>query len=59
MNTTSHTLPSAAGPVVPHVERATSVVTGHPILIRCECPLGRDHTYAEWRERFGDPAPAE
>lgn len=35
-----------------HVERATSVVTGLPIYIRCECPLGRDHTYAEWRERF-------
>ncbi|MFE4468777.1 hypothetical protein ACFRFH_08150 [Leifsonia sp. NPDC056824] len=44
---------SSAGPTVPHVERATSVVTGQPILIRCECPLGRDHTYAEWQERFG------
>ncbi len=36
-----------------HVERATSVVTGLPIFIRCECPLGRDHTYAEWQELFG------
>jgi hypothetical protein len=36
-----------------HIERATSVVTGLPILIRCECPLGHDHTYAEWQERFG------
>ncbi|WP_157498400.1 hypothetical protein [Leifsonia sp. Leaf336] len=36
-----------------HVERATSVVTGQPISIRCDCPLGHDHTYAEWRARFG------
>jgi hypothetical protein len=37
-----------------HVERVVSVVTGQPILIRCECPLGHDHTYAEWQARFGD-----
>lgn len=36
-----------------HVERATSVLSGLPIFIRCECPLGRDHTYAEWEARFG------
>ena len=36
-----------------HVERATSVVTGLPIFIRCECPLGHDHTYSEWQELFG------
>lgn len=41
------------GTAVAHVENATSVITGRPILIRCECPLGHDHTYAEWRERFG------
>lgn len=45
--------------IEPHVERAISVVTGRPILIRCECPLGHDHTYAEWRECFGDPASGE
>ncbi|WP_426626199.1 hypothetical protein ACPPVW_09305 [Leifsonia sp. McL0607] len=39
-----------------HVERATSVVTGQPILIRCQCPLGHDHTYADWQERFGTSA---
>ena len=50
---------SDAGPTVPHVERATSVVTGQPILIRCECPLGRDHTYTEWQERFGGGATTE
>jgi hypothetical protein len=47
--------PSDARPVTSiqaHVERAISVVTGLPINIRCECPLGHDHTYAEWRERF-------
>ncbi|MCI0157916.1 hypothetical protein KNO15_14550 [Leifsonia shinshuensis] len=42
-----------------HVERAVSVVTGRPILIRCECPLGHDHTYAEWQERFGREAAEE
>lgn len=52
-------VPSEARPVVPHVECATSVKTGQPILIRCECPLGRDHTYAEWQERFGSGATAE
>lgn len=36
-----------------HVEHAVSVVTGKPILIRCECPLGHDHTYADWLARFG------
>ncbi len=44
---------------VAHVENATSVVTGRPILIRCECPLGHDHTYAEWQERFGSGAANE
>ncbi|MGH1524318.1 hypothetical protein ACRAWC_09885 [Leifsonia sp. L25] len=59
MKSQSRGVPSDAGPTVPHIERATSVVTGQPILIRCECPLGRDHTYAEWQERFGGSATTE
>ena len=57
MNTQSRAA-SDTGQAVPHVEHATSVVTGQPILIRCECPLGRDHTYPEWQERFGGTSTA-
>lgn len=40
------------GAMVPHFERFTSLVTGELILIECECPIGEDHTYADWVARF-------
>ena len=37
----------------PHVERMLASRSGEWILISCECPIGEDHTYAEWVGRFG------
>jgi hypothetical protein len=49
---------SPIDPVVPHVERIIAPSTGNVVLIGCECPLGRDHTYADWLTRFGRAMPA-
>lgn len=38
---------------VRHVERILGQMSGEWVLISCECPLGQDHTYAEWVARFG------
>lgn len=35
-----------------HRERSISSVTGETILIACDCPIGEDHTYADWLARF-------
>ncbi|SEA35393.1 RNA polymerase sigma factor [Leifsonia sp. 21MFCrub1.1] len=37
----------------PHRERFTRAELEAPLFVACECPLGRDHTFAEWDERFG------
>jgi hypothetical protein len=37
--------------VRPHLERFIGT-NGSPILIECDCPIGREHTYAEWLARF-------
>lgn len=42
--------------IAPHVERMLASRSGEWILISCDCPIGEDHTYAEWVERFGGPA---
>lgn len=34
--------------VLPHVETFVDPKTGEAILLRCDCPIGRDHDYAEW-----------
>jgi hypothetical protein len=36
-----------------HLEWAESLVTGLPVSVECECPLGQDHTFADWVARFG------
>jgi len=36
----------------PHLERAINSVTGRPIYIECDCPLGSDHTFEDWLEGF-------
>ncbi|GAB3575630.1 hypothetical protein GCM10027406_07440 [Leifsonia lichenia] len=36
----------------PHFEQSTSGVTGELVLIECDCPIGEDHTYADWLARF-------
>lgn len=41
------------GLVVPHFERFVSV-GGDAIRIECDCPIGREHTYADWVARFVD-----
>jgi|GEM_PF-1814183 len=33
---------------VPHVERMLASRSGEWILISCDCPIGEDHTYADW-----------
>jgi hypothetical protein len=40
---------------IPHVERMLASRSGEWILISCDCPIGQDHTYAEWVARFGAP----
>ncbi|QNE36512.1 hypothetical protein [Leifsonia shinshuensis] len=38
---------------VPHVERILAARSGEWVRISCDCPIGEDHTYAEWVARFG------
>lgn len=38
---------------VPHVERILGHVSAEWVLISCDCPIGEDHSYAEWIARFG------
>ncbi|MFE4951914.1 hypothetical protein ACFQ9V_17570 [Leifsonia sp. NPDC056665] len=42
--------------VAPHVERVLSASTGKWVGIYCDCPIGIDHTYAEWIARYGGRA---
>jgi len=35
-----------------HFEQSISGVTGEQIRIECDCPIGEDHTYADWLARF-------
>ncbi|WP_179150713.1 hypothetical protein [Leifsonia sp. NCR5] len=35
-----------------HFEQSISGVTGELIRIECDCPIGEDHTYADWLARF-------
>jgi hypothetical protein len=43
--------PVPPGSIEPHFERFIST-DGDVILIECECPIGREHTYGEWLTRF-------
>ena len=43
--------------MIPHAERVMSPTTGEWTRVSCECPLGEDHTYAEWVARFGGRNP--
>ena len=36
--------------IAAHTEVYRSRLTGDRITVRCDCPLGRDHTYGEWVE---------
>ncbi|RDV44977.1 hypothetical protein DOE76_09600 [Leifsonia sp. ku-ls] len=36
--------------IAAHTEVYRSRRTGERITVRCDCPLGRDHTYGEWVE---------
>jgi hypothetical protein len=38
-------------PITPHLERLLST-SGEVILIECDCPIGQEHTYADWLLRF-------
>lgn len=38
---------------IAHVETIPSARGAEVILLRCDCPIGRDHTYAEWVQIFG------
>jgi hypothetical protein len=40
-----------------HVERILAIRSGEWVRISCDCAIGTDHTYAEWLELFGVPAP--
>jgi hypothetical protein len=40
-----------------HTETFAGVRDGAPILVPCDCAIGRDHSHAEWRERFEPRAP--
>lgn len=37
----------------PHVERILAAKAGEWVHLSCDCPIGEDHTYAEWVARFG------
>jgi hypothetical protein len=41
-----------------HGELFYSVTTNEPIQVRCDCAIGRLHTYQEWVDRFQRPAHA-
>lgn len=38
---------------VAHVEAIPGTGESRTIHVRCWCPIGHDHTYAEWVELFG------
>lgn len=38
--------------VAAHFEKSISTVTGEEIFLECECPIGEDHTYADWLSHF-------
>lgn len=38
--------------IAAHFERSISTVTGEEIFLECECPIGEDHTYADWLSHF-------
>ncbi|MEN2736934.1 hypothetical protein ABCS02_04005 [Microbacterium sp. X-17] len=38
---------------VAHVETIQGSGDSRAISVRCWCPIGHDHTYAEWVELFG------
>jgi hypothetical protein len=40
-------------PAATHFEKFLSIA-GDLILIECDCPIGHEHTYAEWLARFTD-----
>ncbi len=42
---------AGSGGAEPHFERFLST-EGDTILIECDCPIGREHTYADWQARF-------
>ena len=44
---------SSAGWAASHREQFTRADSEEPLFVACECPLGRDHTFAEWDEKFG------
>ncbi|GAA4144523.1 hypothetical protein [Leifsonia shinshuensis] len=48
-------LPIGRPSPVPHVETIPGSGEGESktISVRCWCPIGHDHTYAEWVELFG------
>jgi hypothetical protein len=50
--------PGLGGRGVVHVELFYSLTTNEPIRVRCDCPIGRAHSYAEWVDRFQRPAHA-
>jgi hypothetical protein len=41
-----------------HVELFYGLTTNEPIRVRCDCLIGRAHSYAEWVDRFQRPARA-
>ncbi len=42
-----------------HVEWFFGDRLGQPILVRCWCGIGHDHTYADWVARYHAEAEAE
>ena len=49
MNTRSSGSPARPAVFPPHFEQSASDAM---ILIECDCPIGEDHTYADWLARF-------
>lgn len=52
MSTIRSDRPAQQAGRVPHFERSISGVTGEEVFIECDCPIGEDHTYADWLARF-------
>lgn len=52
MSTTQSDRPAQQTADTSHFEQSISGVTGEPIRIECDCPIGEDHTYADWLARF-------
>lgn len=40
---------------VRHVEVFYGIVSGDPIQLWCDCPIGQSHTYEQWVDRFQRP----